>query len=613
MIDAGLPKFTTQLEEINAGATKEHALQVNLAKMKEEWVDIRFELTPYRETGVNILTAVDDIQVMMDDHILKAQTMRGSPYVKAFEDEMAAWEEKLLSMQDILEQWLICQATWMYLEPIFGSEDIMRQMPTEARNFKLVDRVWRAIQNNTMKDTRVLIATDYKNMLTLLRENNKMLDEIQKGLNDYLEKKRLFFPRFFFLSNDELLEILSETKDPLRVQPHLKKCFEGIHQLEFTRDEEVIGMISVEREKVPLSEKIVPADAKGMVEKWLVQVERVMIQSVKDVMRDSIHNYPVVDRPTWILNWPGQIVQCVDCIMWTTEVTDAIFGGALEQQEHLCTHQIEQSVKMVQGKLKANTQVTVEALIVIDVHGRDIVKMLKELKVTSVADFNWIAQLRYYWRDLMVSVCMITTEVMYGFEYLGNTGRLVATPLTDRCYRTLMGALKLNLGGAPEGPAGTGKTETCKDLAKAVAKKCVVFNCSDGLDYKALGKFFKTVALTKKSAKKLETTQRAMERIMLGKSLRDKIRNTERRRRTKTRDIVEEITKMKWRWAGHVPRYNDNRWTRRILEWRPRTTTRSMGRPQKRWVDDIRAVAGKQWIRLAQDRERWKQLGETYI
>ncbi|KAM4037486.1 dynein axonemal heavy chain 3-like [Anomaloglossus baeobatrachus] len=495
ILHLGLEKYLDDLNQISLQASKEYALEKALNKMKTDWEDVCFIFSPYKDGDSHVLAAVDEIQVVLEDHIVKTTTMKGSPFITPFEKEILTWESKLHLFQEILESWLRVQMAWLYLEPVFGSEDIRSQIPVEGNKFEIVDRNWRLIMRESVKEVNAMRVISQPQMLDKLKEAELLLDDIQKGLNDYLEKKRLFFPRFFFLSNDELLEILSETKDPLRVQPHLKKCFEGIAKLTFNVKKEITHMESSENEKVELVIRIIPSNAKGLVEKWLHEVERIMKLSLHEVMTHSIIAYTKSPRKEWVLHWPGQVVSASSMVHWTTDVSKALMENkGLQGILKKCSNQIEDIVNLVRGRLTKMERITLGALITIDVHARDVVSSLNKRGISNISDFSWIAQMRYYWEKGNVVVRMVTTSVPYGYEYLGNSSRLVLTPLTDRCFRTLMGALQLNLGGAPEGPAGTGKTETCKDLARAVAKQCVVFNCSDGLDYKAMGKFFKGLA-----------------------------------------------------------------------------------------------------------------------
>jgi dynein heavy chain len=501
LFSMNLHEHSDAIGEIVAGAMKELSIENGLKEVEQTWKNTRFSVVKYmkgtEERGF-ILGAIDEITLMLDDNAMALQSMGASRFVAAFLPTVQQWEKLLSHVGEVTEVWMVVQRKWMYLESIFvGSGDIRLQLPEEAARFDRIDKAFKKLMNETVKHSLVMDACNAEGRLELLQNLSNELESCQKSLSDYLESKRNAFPRFFFISDEELLSILG-SHDPRNVQEHIIKMFDNVLKINFgtgKNEKAIVGMSSSEGEVLDFK-RVIPVE--GRVEEWMSAVEVEMKKTNRAIHKEAVFYYASMDRMKWIFAYQGMVALAGSQVWWTFEVEDVFrkikAGNKLAMKKYSKTlgDQLENLVIEVRSDLSPNDRKKINSQIIIDVHARDIVDKFVRDSIMDESEFEWESQLRFYWDrtadELLVRQCNGVFD--YGYEYMGLNGRLVITPLTDRCYLTLTQALSMKLGGAPAGPAGTGKTETVKDLAKALGLLCMVTNCGEGMDYQAMGKIF---------------------------------------------------------------------------------------------------------------------------
>ena len=492
-----LSRFVEEIGEIVTEAMQELKIETELKKVEDVWSATQFDIV--KLGNFYILRAADNIQLELEDSQLNLQTMGGSRFALEYIDVIRGWDKKLNQVSEVMEVWFKVQSRWKYLESIFVSEDIRQQLPEEAKKFDNVDKEFKGIMNDTSKEANVIKACHVNKRLETLEELLDKLDKCQKSLSDYLNTKRNAFPRFFFISDDELLSVLG-TSDPTAIQIHMLKLFTNVKTLGFARaNKQIVSMGSSKNEIMEYKDGVIVS---GGVEEWMTLVEAEMKASLRLITKEGTFSYAGTNRVDWVDSQLGMVGLCGSQIWWTWETEDAFrkvaLGNKYAMKELLDAQQDQllDLVKKVRQPLKSHMRKKINTLLIVDVHAKDIIDRFVRDSILDAREFDWESQLRFVW-DKEEDTCQIkqcTGSFNYYYEFYGLAGRLVITPLTDRCIMTLTQALTFNLGGAPAGPAGTGKTETVKDLAKGLAIPCYVINCGDGLDYKAMGSIYSGLA-----------------------------------------------------------------------------------------------------------------------
>ncbi|KAK0086060.1 hypothetical protein PV325_003945 [Microctonus aethiopoides] len=507
LLELNLHECEEEVKNIVDKAVKEMSMEKYLRELNATWSSMEFDRELHQRTGATLLRASEELIETLEENQVQLQNLITSKFIAHFLGEVSAWQKKLSVADQVTTVWFEVQRTWMHLESIFmSSEDIRKQLPVDAERFDRIDEEFKKMTEDMSKTPNVVEATNKDGLASALDILQKELVLCEKALAQYLETKRLAFPRFYFVSSTDLLDILSNGNQPEVVARHLTKLFDSMARLKFDETDKkikcVIGMHAKDGEYVPFSNCSMVCE--GAVEVWLNRLQFSMRASIRHYFSEAVISYEEKPREQWLFDYPAQVSLCSTQIWWTTEVNLAFsrleegYDNALKDYLKKQILQLSTLITLLLGELSKQDRQKVMTICTIDVHSRDVVAKLVQAKVETAQAFQWQSQLRHRWdekeKDCFANIC--DAQFRYSHEYLGNTPRLVITPLTDRCYITLTQSLHLVMGGGPAGPAGTGKTETTKDLGRALGIMVYVFNCSEQMDYKSCGNIYKGLAQT---------------------------------------------------------------------------------------------------------------------
>lgn len=549
------------LKELHAKALGESTIREGMQDVKA-WMDTTewtFSMhvsnatkqeTPLVSDTKRVLSGLGDTRSLLN-------SLKDSPFFRPFAEQAQVYEAQFGVLDEAIHLLISVQRRWAYLEGVFATN----ALPSAMNKFNTVNTNLRSMLQVLKSDPKVMTLADsslFPNVAESLTVMNDQLEQCQRALLEFLEEKRSQQPRFYFIGDEALLEMLGNASTPYLFQDHMKKLYQGIARVLFEDDiypvpepsgsgagatkgaaigrkvTPAVAMQSALGEVVPFAS---PVSATADICAWIRSIS-VQMQRTLDLLTglglQHIQRSPS-DWEARLALFPSQVLGLVECIHFTHKVESILrakgsFDALIKEYQQALVQLTNYSASEHLSKLQSMHEVQfgrelgsdipspprptekllrskIKNLVFDTIHRLSILALLQKEQSISVDHWLWLKQLRYYYTPQSNGITDKTSSVVariagvelpYGFEYQGNATKLVHTPLTDKAYVSFCVGLYHGLGGNPYGPAGTGKTETVKALGMALGKQVLVFNCDEGIDFASIGRIF--IGLCKQGA-----------------------------------------------------------------------------------------------------------------
>jgi len=484
LVDLKAYNYVDRIAAISDQATNEQALLDQLTSVKFAVESAIFIVTSSKVyKNVFVIDGLDEISNHIDDAYSILSIVRSSKYISQHRARAEEWAKSLKLFSLVIHSIEKVQRSWTFLTDVFVGSEIGRQLSNDSKELANVEKQWKSFTQR-VSDDPIAFKLCSASTLNEMEFANNSLEKIRKNVEQFLDSKKISFPRLFFLSNNEIISLFSKNREPHAIQPFLNRLFTGINSIEVCFENHIpsiISVLSIEGERIPLR----TIKYRNSMETWMANLLETTQKSIKTEIRTAQSKFNDIVFEDWMQLYSCQSVLVALSISTSNAIQEAFISNncinRLTEIKEANELRVSGLIKNTHLELNPIERMKTQLVLILLLDQLDLLNTLLTKQIIIESDIEWTNHIHYRWNDISKELHVVYNDFSfeYGYEYIGFSPRFITSPSFSKAIRSVIFGLAGKFGTGLIGSSNSGKSEIMNHLSSLFGRFSYSYICTE--------------------------------------------------------------------------------------------------------------------------------------